>query len=322
MDPLISIIVPVYNVEKYLPRCLDSLACQTLKEIEIILVDDGSTDNSGDLCDRYAEKDPRFHVIHQESAGLSAARNRGIEASRADWLMFVDSDDWVEPRFCELPLRAAIQHSADLILFRYRIDQGNGLHLKGSARSAVSEGSKTKKEAMSLIHRFVSSLAWNKLYKKDLFQSIRYPVGKKYEDIGTTYRLVHTASSVFYLPVSLYNYEKRPHSITTSRSSASLDDRFEMISREFSDLVSWGYISPLHPEHIHRLYVMCLIYLIHLGPAGKYSEVCSATLKRIPLQNNTFSSHQNTALLLFRFCPVVFNLLCRLTGKRYALSDM
>ena len=99
----ISIIVPVYNVEPYLPKCIDSLISQTMEEIEIILVDDGSTDRSGKICDAYAEADDRIRVIHTQNHGLSCARNEGIDASTATYIMFVDGDDWVERRFCEIP---------------------------------------------------------------------------------------------------------------------------------------------------------------------------------------------------------------------------
>lgn len=103
--PKVSVIVPVYNVEPYLRQCLDSIVSQTLKDIEIILIDDGSTDGSGEICDEYKREDHRIRVIHKVNEGLSAARNDGIDASTAPYIMFVDGDDWVEPEFCETPCR-------------------------------------------------------------------------------------------------------------------------------------------------------------------------------------------------------------------------
>ena len=116
--PLVSVIVPVYNVEPYLHRCIDSLVHQTLKDIEIILIDDGSTDGCGKICDEYAAADTRIRVVHQENAGLCEARNTGIDRAQADYLMFVDSDDWVQAEFCEIPLMLAKEHQADLACFR------------------------------------------------------------------------------------------------------------------------------------------------------------------------------------------------------------
>ena len=111
--PAISIIVPVYQVKNYLPRCIDSLIAQTFEDIEIILVDDASSDGSGEICDAYAKKDPRIRVIHQEHGGLSVARNTGLAAARGEWLMFVDSDDYVLPDFCRRP-------------YQYALEQGGG----------------------------------------------------------------------------------------------------------------------------------------------------------------------------------------------------
>lgn len=116
-QPLISVIVPIYNVEKYVRKCLDSLVAQTLREIEVICIDDGSTDRSGEIADEIARDDARFRVIHTENRGLSAARNRGIDEARSQWLMFVDSDDWVSPEFCRVPYEAAIEYGADLVIF-------------------------------------------------------------------------------------------------------------------------------------------------------------------------------------------------------------
>ena len=122
----LSVLVPVFNVERFLPRCLDSLAAQSLPGIEILLIDDGSTDASGRICEEYAARDARFRVIHQENRGLSAVRNRSLEEAAGEYLMFVDADDWVEPDFCETPWRCAVEQDADVVFFRYRRTKENG----------------------------------------------------------------------------------------------------------------------------------------------------------------------------------------------------
>ena len=111
---MVSVIVPIYNVENYVKKCLDSLAAQTLKDVEFILIDDGSTDNSGKIADQYSS-DPRFHIFHTENRGLSAARNYGIDQSHGEYLMFVDGDDWVAPDYCRIPYETAITNNADLV---------------------------------------------------------------------------------------------------------------------------------------------------------------------------------------------------------------
>ena len=116
--PLISVIVPIYNVAPYIRKCLDSLKRQTMKEIEVICIDDGSTDESGKIAEEYESQEwPVFRIIHTENRGLSAARNRGIDEAQADWLMFVDSDDWVSNEFCRTPYEVAIKYNSDLIVF-------------------------------------------------------------------------------------------------------------------------------------------------------------------------------------------------------------
>ena len=119
-NPLITIVVPIYKVEKYLGRCIDSLIAQTYPNIEIILADDGSPDRCGAICDEYAQKDSRIKVIHQENKGVAAARNAALDIAQGEYIMFVDSDDYVEPTFCEIPLKTAQQQNADMVIFGYR----------------------------------------------------------------------------------------------------------------------------------------------------------------------------------------------------------
>ena len=129
-QPKISVIVPVYKVESYLGKCLDSIIGQTYHILEIILIDDGSPDRCGEICDEYAAKDPRIHVIHQQNAGLSAARNAGLDIASGDYIMFVDSDDWVEKNTCETVLMIAQQQQADIVCYGYNEVSSSGKILK------------------------------------------------------------------------------------------------------------------------------------------------------------------------------------------------
>ena len=152
MKPLVSVIVPVYKVEDVLARCLDSLCRQSLKEIEIILVDDASPDRCGEICEEYAEKDSRFRVYHHpENRGLSAARNTGIAHATADYLMFVDSDDWVHEEFCKLPYECAVRYQVDLVMFRYQRFNKDGSCMLPQRETGRESGMKTPLEALDLL---------------------------------------------------------------------------------------------------------------------------------------------------------------------------
>lgn len=217
---MISIIVPIYKVEKYLRRCIDSLIYQDYLNIEIILVDDGSPDNCGTICDEYAQKDKRIKVIHQQNGGLSAARNAGIDVAQGNYLMFVDSDDWVEKNFCSTALRKAKETNSDIVVFGY-----NDVYENRTVKKSIIEKEEKRystKEALIELHGGkILSFAWNKIYKADLFKSgIRYPKGRLFEDIGTTYLLFHQANAIFLASGATYNYQKREDSILGKKMKA------------------------------------------------------------------------------------------------------
>ena len=216
-QPLISIIVPVYKVEAYLPRCVDSLINQTYGNLEFILVDDGSPDNCGALCDAFARKDPRIRVIHKENGGLSSARNAGIDIARGEYLGFVDSDDWVEPEMFESLISMALSEDVKLVCCgRYDFKACTGEKKVGLCPE--------KREVISgeeLVRRIftwqqIDSAAWDKLYHRSLFREIRYPHGKINEDIPTTYRIALDAGRAGMVNQPFYNYFHRSGSITTA----------------------------------------------------------------------------------------------------------
>lgn len=239
--PLVSVIVPVFNVEAYLERCLDSIVAQTLKEIEIILVDDGSEDSSVSICNRYASADDRFRVIHKKNEGLSAARNTGIDEANANYLMFVDGDDWVEPRFCEIPFNIAREDGADLIMFGFRnFDEKRKRYIK--SRNNFYEGKVEKHKAMKLIHSNMTQAVWSKLYKRSMFDEIHFPEEYVIEDFSTMYRLVHKANTIICSDAILYNYTvRRNGSLTATRSRKYAEDWVSIWKRKRQDLKEWGY---------------------------------------------------------------------------------
>ena len=212
--PMISVIVPVYKVEKYIHRCIDSILAQTFTNFELILVDDGSPDNCGAICDEYAAKDARIHVIHQENGGLSAARNAGIDwafaNSDSQWLTFIDSDDWVHPQYVEA-LYSAVQKCAVAVsICGYIETTGEEVF----AKEAELQAELHPVEQFYVERNVNATVAWGKLYAKDCFKSIRYPVGKIHEDEFVTYRILFEFDKIAFLPAPLYAYYQNPEGIT------------------------------------------------------------------------------------------------------------
>lgn len=224
---LISIIVPVYKVEKYLRRCLDSIAAQTYTNFEVILVDDGSPDHCGEICDEYASNDIRFRVIHQKNKGLSAARNTGIEACLGDYIMFVDSDDYIESNMCEVLLQSAIQNKAQLAVCGFRLvyeeDKNGDLICPPDILVSGKEAAIWCLGPKSSVYLVV---VWNKLYQRNLFENktcrVRFPEGFIHEDEFVSYKLFYLADRVAMIEQPLYNYLQRAGSITHQRNGQRL----------------------------------------------------------------------------------------------------
>ncbi|MGM9603497.1 MAG: glycosyltransferase family 2 protein, partial [Faecousia sp.] len=214
------VIVPIYKVEPYLPKCVQSILDQTHSNLEIILVDDGSPDGCGAICDAFAAKDSRVRVIHKKNGGLSDARNAGIDIAKGDYFAFVDSDDWLESDAYEVMLALANKYDAKMVCAgRFDEDGASGLQTKGLCpeREEFVPG----KELVRRIFRWdhLDSAAWDKLYARELFQDIRYPVGRVVEDVPTTYRLVLLAGGAAMLPKPVYHYLHREQSITNTSVS-------------------------------------------------------------------------------------------------------
>ena len=222
--PLISIIVPVYNVEHVLDRCIASLVAQTYPNLEIILVDDGSPDASAGKCDAWNEKDQRIRVIHQENRGLSEARNTGIDAATGEYLAFVDSDDYVEPEYIESLLSAAQRNNADMVVCSY-VDEDEHCHPKEETPFVEHEMNIDSHQCMEGIYRHMEFvLAWNKLYKAKIWETYRYPSGKLHEDEFAFHHIVTNCDSVVLVPDRLYHYVDNATSIMhTAYSIRNLD---------------------------------------------------------------------------------------------------
>lgn len=221
MEDLISVIIPVYNVEKYLSRCIDSIIQQTYSNIEIILVNDGSTDSSGRICDFYKEKDQRIKVIHKKNGGLSDARNKGIEIASGSYIVFIDSDDYVKDSYLMKMYTAISNSKADLVIcnFEFVDERENAIRKR---ESPISDMKLTGREIEYKICEkngdyFV--VAWNKMYKKSLWRNLRFPLGKINEDEFVICKILEKCNKVITLKEKLYFYVQRENSIMQKKYS-------------------------------------------------------------------------------------------------------
>ncbi len=219
---MISVIVPVYKVEAYLDQCVASIVNQTYRDLEIILVDDGSPDRCPELCDAWAQRDSRIRVIHKKNGGLSDARNAGMEAATGEFIGFVDSDDWLSKDFYEVLYETAQRHGASIA--------ASGI-VKTTQNKEEFFGTRFEQVVFSpeeAIHTIMHgegfhAVAWNKLYARKIFEGIRYPVGKLHEDEYVTYRLLDRAERLVLCLDAVYYYRQRTGSIMASWSVRHLD---------------------------------------------------------------------------------------------------
>ena len=214
--PLISIIVPIYKVEPYLRRCLDSIVNQTYTNLEIILVDDGSPDGCPQICDEYAVKDKRIIVIHKENGGLSAARNAGLDICKGEYISFIDSDDWVSEKYIKTLFNISTKENADIAIGEYISTSGNIL----KEQNSIFIKTFSSKEALFRLfskNNTTYTISCAKLYKRELFSSLRFPIGKYHEDEFTTYILFYNSKKIVYTSEILYYYYQRAGSIVSTR---------------------------------------------------------------------------------------------------------
>lgn len=251
---LVSIIVPIYNVESYLENCLNSLLNQTYKNIEIILVNDGSTDNSAKIAMKYAMKTSRMHYYEKENGGLSDARNYGIKKSNGVFLCFVDSDDFVAEKFVKILYDSILFNDGDIaaVGFCYYYE---GDILEEPVITTKVDVLDTKQAIIELFNEDkFCNFAWNKIYKRSLFNGISYPVGRKMEDLGTTYLLLERCRKIIYNPSKLYYYYQRNDSIMHALDAKFYKDKVELSIERFV------FLSNKYPNMVENK--LCMINTI------------------------------------------------------------
>lgn len=260
----ISIVIPIYNVQEYLEDCIESVINQTYNNIEIILVDDGSTDHCPQMCDEYATKDNRIQVIHKKNGGLSDARNAGIKAATGEYITFIDSDDFVDEHFVEYLFKLIMSQNSDIsVCHSVNVDESGKQF--GSQQKFANVLYKSNQECMEgfLIADNVGTVAWGKLYKTSLFNNVEYALGKYHEDVFTTYKLVAQCNRIVCGKETLYCYRHRIASISTqSFSEKHLDaiqgkiEQRDFLKKNYPNLTSIGNAEILYAVNV------CVLRLI------------------------------------------------------------
>lgn len=312
MKDKISIIVPVYNVEQYIERCLESIINQTYKNIEIILVDDGSTDKSGIICEKYANRDQRIKVIHQENNGLSSARNKGLDIASGKYIGFVDSDDWISKDMYYILLTIALKYNADIVECGYQKIYDDRNYPKNNSIK-ISEDKIFIMDNIEALYEEMkwgkfTSIACNKLYKKNLFSEYRYPVGKTHEDEYLTYQLLYSSTILVSInEIKLYYYlQKRQGAITSRFTEKNLDiyDAYEEKTLFFYNNIRIMY------ENMLNNFLWLIFYLIyqceiHNIRCEKINKIYTKTKenKKIYFNSSIRLRYKIQLLLLLYFKP-------------------
>ena len=295
MKPLLTVVIPVYNVEKYLKRCVESVIAQDWKKYEILLVDDGSTDHSPQICDNYVKTYDFISVIHKENGGLSEARNTGLSQAKGEYVYFPDSDDWIEPDTFIALSEALESQKFDIISFnREFVKSEEDAIVSDSVVTIVFEGKDAFVEMLK--HSYITGFANDKIYRKSLFMDhdILFPKGKYYEDLGTNYKLFLSAKKVYATNQKYYHYLiDNPDSITQSWNEKKFIDMFGFYKEVFySDFVR----SQLNQEELHISQLYYLNGLTHILASlykaklhKHYSEIASEVKQELEKNKMTCS---------------------------------
>lgn len=265
----VSVIVPIYNVEDYLEECINSIINQTYKNLEIILVDDGSKDSSGKMCDNYQKKDDRIRVFHKKNGGLSDARNEGIKRATGKYICFVDSDDYIENNYIELLYNNIKKFNVKISVasYRYVFEDGNIKNFE-MASELMLKSSAMKK---LFYENAFGNYAWNKMYDINLFNDIKFPIGRKMEDLGIMYLLIEKCSKIYFDSSIIYNYRQRKNSIVHNINKNFLVDRLDLTIERFEHFKK-NYA--VFDELYVNLISICLDTYEYLYFDDYYSKIC------------------------------------------------
>lgn len=298
--PLVSMVVPVYNVEEYLEECFDSIITQTYKNIEIFLINDGSTDNSGKIASKLAQNDSRVTVIHKENGGLSDARNAGMKIARGEYITFIDSDDYVDKNFVKNLVRLAEETDADIVQCNNsrRSDQLGD----GSAKYVSMSGKDAFIELMKF--KTVSPTAWGKLYRMVLFSNndLVFPVGRLHEDTAVLYKLVYLANRVVCSDLVLYYYRMNSVSIMTASYTKK---HYESVAKYHEELDGFIIKNEINIDKKVIYKHKALRLLSVLNKLALYGKENSAVYRKFKLEYKELSGKAHSLVCVIGIIPVI-----------------
>ena len=317
MEPLISIIIPVYKAEAYLDNCMKSVLNQSYRNLEVILVDDGSPDHSGALCDRYAEEDSRVRVIHKKNGGAADARNCGLDVASGEYVAFVDSDDWIERDMYELLLEQICKYDAKLcVCGRYDVINGERVAGLGPERNILLDEKNAYRTL--LIERELDSSPCDKLYHKSIFSELRFPVGVINEDAAIIHQIISNAGGVCLLNRRLYYYNHHAGSVTTSGFSEK-----NLIMKKHAERTV-DYILSKYPDlsdeaqaYLAKRYIELCVYIIRADKAVQKAQEATFTelMHKISSAKRLLQTKELVKYFMLRFgvYNVLFPLAKRIT---------
>lgn len=322
--PMISIIVPVFKVEEYIEECVDSILEQSYGNFELILVDDGSPDNCGKICDDYIEKDNRVKVIHKTNGGLSDARNKGIDSAIGDYITFIDSDDYIHKDYLKLLFDTINRYNADIVQVGHTSIENN-LSKNGNDRrkKPFLEKIFNRKEALSdyLLYKTIYANSWGKLYKTSLFKNVRFPLNRLTEDEYTTYRVIINANKIVCLSNSLYFYRKREGSIVRTYNERRFDVCNELAGQLKTNLEEANIYNESEVNYkIMRVQLKIYNDFVQGGSYSEYKLQLDEIQNRIKKYHINFSEWEKKyilIILMLRIAPPIYRFIVGRHRKSY-----
>lgn len=318
MNQEISVIVPVYNVEKYLNRCIKSIVNQTYRDLEIIIVNDGSTDHCGEICDKWREKDKRIKVIHKENGGLSDARNTGMKVATGNYIAFVDSDDWIEPLMYETLMKVLIANKSDIVSCGFRKVQKEEPRKESSEHQLIQYDAESALEAM-ITEKGMHQVVWNKLYKRELVEEILFEKGKYNEDEFWSYQVIGRVKKVTAIKNIYYNYFQRDNSIINETYSLKRldglegkENRQKYIDKYYPGLSG---IARLNLFYSYLYAYQCSLRMLNQNDLHIAMEKIENGWKKLGLKYSDYCKESFKHKIEIAMCKISLKNICRLRNR-------
>lgn len=314
---LISIIIPIFNTAQYLEESLDSVINQTYINLEIIIIDDGSTDGSAKICDNYGERDSRIIIIHQKNKGLSAARNAGLDVMTGEMVAFLDADDAYHPDYISAMVIAMIKEKADIVICKYSVKKATPKMKFGDKDKPMPQsehGVYSRNSALRYLIDTKDYAAWNKLYKRELWSEIRYPVGRVYEDIETTCRIIECCERIYIINKILYLKRKNSDSITHTHTKKNEFDNVlaytnlvSFVAAKTPDIFTAGQLNECRVVLINKMIFYYVRHLDDFDEKGGFKEKLKKQITDVGVENLRLST--KVGYWMICWCPWLLQIL-------------